>query len=1137
MTDWNPEANDIFLQALDLAPEERAAYLDRACPGNAGLRAQVEALLAASARAGSFLGAPAAQQFVTEGEPPGGDDGEALDFLEPSDKPGQLGRLGHYEILEVVGRGGMGVVLKAFDDVLRRVVAIKVLAPHLASSGHARKRFIREARAAAGVTHEHVVTIHAVEETGSLPYIVMQYVHGLSLQERIDRDGPLELKEVLRIGLQTASGLAAAHALGLVHRDIKPANILLENGVERVKITDFGLARAADDASLTQSGVVAGTPQYMAPEQAAGEAVDQRADLFSLGSVLYAMCTGRPPFRGSSTLAVLRRVCEEQPHPVRELNPDIPEWLCRIIARLHAKDPAERFGSAREVADLLGRHLAELHQPGREPVPGPPPRPRRPRRVGPVAVTVLLVLAAALVLVVASCVTRFLSAWLSGDRPDGTLVVEVEDGRLQVQVDGDAQVFQGAGLHEVRLRPGVHEVRAILHGKPVQEEVVTISPGGQAAVTVRRWPDEPGKPPEVPTHPRATLLVHPGPACTNYVGFAPDGRTLVVASEDGTIERWDPATGQEQSRWKGPTLKVMGMAVSPDGRTAATAAGWWDKPDRGGDAQVWELATGKLLAAYHEPASAVMAVAFAPDGKTLAVGAFNGAVRLVEAATAKERATLQHPGAGAVNALAFTADGKTLVGAGAKPGGGKTPGLIRLWDVDTGKEKDTWRGTMAEVQHLCISPDGRTVAVACRDSTIRLWDAAAGHERAVLRGHTGWAHYLAFLPGGKTLVSGSFDGTVKVWETASGRELATLTTVMEIVLSVAVSPDGRTVAAGGGGWHQPGRVEQWDSSRWAEAPQPRAVLRGHGSWVWSLAFSPDGHTLATGSNDQHIRFWDTRTGKCEADFHAHAGLVTSLVFTPDGKSLGSASNDGKAKLWDAATHKLLVTYAGHTAPVERLAVAPRPSGCPKTLATASMDGNVKLWDLGTGKEIATRETWPSYAVVFAPDGKTLAASGRKWQGSQAEDIVRVLTADLTQEIAVLRGHRGRIRSMAYAPDGKVLATGSEDGTIKLWDAATGKELKTLTGHRSKVFTVAFSPDGKLLASGGGGWAYPAPPNQPSEVKLWDVTTGKALVTLSEPGNMVFAVAFSADGATLATANYDTTAKLWAVASLIPQEAR
>jgi len=295
-----------------------------------------------------------------------------LGFLSPTDKPGQLGRLERYDVLEEIGRGGMGVVLKAFDPSLHRVVAIKVLAPQLATSGVARKRFLREAKAAAAVTHDHIVTIHAVDEANGLPYLVMQYVAGLSLQQRIDKDGPLELAEVLRIGMQTASALAAAHAHGIVHRDIKPANILLEEGVQRVKITDFGLARAMDDASLTQSGVVAGSPLYMAPEQARGEALDHRADLFSLGSVLYTMCTGRPPFRAPNTLAVLRRVSEESPRPIRETNPEVPDWLAAVVERLMAKDPADRFPSAADVVEVLGQHLAQLHDAAWVPPPRSP---------------------------------------------------------------------------------------------------------------------------------------------------------------------------------------------------------------------------------------------------------------------------------------------------------------------------------------------------------------------------------------------------------------------------------------------------------------------------------------------------------------------------------------------------------------------------------------------------------------------------------------------------------------------------------------------------------------------------------------------------------------------------------------------
>lgn len=286
-----------------------------------------------------------------------------LDSLAPTDDPEMLGRVGDYEISGVVGVGGMGAVLKGFDKSLRRVVAIKVMAPHLAHSGSARTRFQREARAAAAITHDNVIDIYAVSEAGGLPYLVMPYARGPSLQKRIDDGGPLGVVEVVRIGRQIAAGLAAAHEQGVVHRDIKPANILLSDGIERLWITDFGVARAMDDASMTQTGVIAGTPQYMSPEQARGESVDHRSDLFSLGSVLYTACTGRPPFRSEAAYGILRRITDSDPRPICEINSEIPEWLCAIIARLLAKHPADRFENAREVVDLFDGCLAHLQQP------------------------------------------------------------------------------------------------------------------------------------------------------------------------------------------------------------------------------------------------------------------------------------------------------------------------------------------------------------------------------------------------------------------------------------------------------------------------------------------------------------------------------------------------------------------------------------------------------------------------------------------------------------------------------------------------------------------------------------------------------------------------------------------------------
>jgi serine/threonine protein kinase len=286
-----------------------------------------------------------------------------LDFLAPTDDPRMLGRFAGHEISGVVGCGGMGIVLKGFDPALNRYAAIKVLSPHYATSGAARQRFAREAQAAAAVVHDNVIAIHGVSEFNSVPYLIMPYIKGQSLQKRIDRHGPLSTAEILRIAMQTARGLAAAHDQGLVHRDIKPANILLPENVERVMITDFGLARAADDASLTRSGVIAGTPQYMSPEQAKGEGIDHRSDLFSLGSVMYAMATGHPPFRAETPYGILRRITDQAHRPLQEVNPEIPLWLSAIVDRLLAKEANQRFASADEVASLLEDCLAHVQQP------------------------------------------------------------------------------------------------------------------------------------------------------------------------------------------------------------------------------------------------------------------------------------------------------------------------------------------------------------------------------------------------------------------------------------------------------------------------------------------------------------------------------------------------------------------------------------------------------------------------------------------------------------------------------------------------------------------------------------------------------------------------------------------------------
>lgn len=461
------------------------------------------------------------------------------EFFEPSDNPKHIGRLGSYEVIEVVGRGGMGIVLRGIDTKLNRVVAIKVLAPELASNPNARRRFFREGQAAAAVSHDHVVTIHAVDDSDRLPYLVMEFVEGESLEECVRRIGSLSIEQILRIGRQTALGLAAAHEVGLVHRDMKPANILLENGIQRVRITDFGLARAVDDVGMTQTGTVTGTPLYMSPEQAGGENVDHRSDLFSLGSVLYTMCTGRPAFRANSTLAVLKRVCEDTPRAIREVNPDIPEWLVTIIDRLTLKQPDDRLQTASEVAELLGAHLAHIQDPNNVPAPAgvaaaeldavPRSRPRRLLLLALLMTFVTFGISDAVGLTAVS--ETFMGIILKLTTSEGTLVVEIEDPNVEVAIDGDELIVKGIGKHPIRLKPGKHQATTIREGVAAEQEWVSIESGGREVLRVMQLPPgETNSKPQPPTD----VSVSPEPVDIEAYGRPVDG---IAFKSEMRIER------------------------------------------------------------------------------------------------------------------------------------------------------------------------------------------------------------------------------------------------------------------------------------------------------------------------------------------------------------------------------------------------------------------------------------------------------------------------------------------------------------------------------------------------------------------------------------------------------------------------
>lgn len=343
------------------------AHLDH-CEQCRAAFARIQAQLGMTAS--SDVSEPSAPTFAWQTS----DEGELLDvsddlasyfditLLAASSRAGALGSLGKYDILRTVGHGGMGVLFEACDERLRRTVAIKVLNRALSSNATARRRFIREARAAAAVNHPNVVTIYAVEEHVNLPFIVMEFVPGNSLRERLRAQRQLDPLTALSISAQIAAGLAAAHAQGVIHRDVKPGNVMIESA-GRVKITDFGLARAAsDNVDLTSAGLAVGTPAYMAPEQVSGNKPDARADLFALGCVMYAMVRGRSPFHGHNVLDTAHRVLHTAPPRLDAVVEDVPTFYADVVARLLEKDPARRYQSAAEVADVLNRHLMQINQ-------------------------------------------------------------------------------------------------------------------------------------------------------------------------------------------------------------------------------------------------------------------------------------------------------------------------------------------------------------------------------------------------------------------------------------------------------------------------------------------------------------------------------------------------------------------------------------------------------------------------------------------------------------------------------------------------------------------------------------------------------------------------------------------------------
>jgi serine/threonine protein kinase/Tol biopolymer transport system component len=1055
----------IFWAALKKStPAERDAFLDQACEGNSLLRDSVEQLILAHDRADRFLETPAVRPKPggmrdAAGTKPGHVEGNGAQGTQPfdvvrmmlqsSEEPGVLGTLGPYAISQMIGRGGMGLVFKAHDPKLNRIVAIKVLAPEWASNVTARKRFLREAQAAAAVSHQHVVTTHAIDETPDFPYIVMEYVAGRSLQDRIDREGPLAVKQVVRIARQTALGLTAAHEQGLIHRDIKPANILLENGIERVKLSDFGVARTVDDASTTQSGILAGTPQYMSPEQARGERVDGRSDLFSLGSVMYAMLTGRCPFRSNTTMAALRRVCTDQPRPLDQLNPDAPRWLIAIIERLMAKNPDDRFQSAAEVAEVLGRCLQLGERPSEKalaelertldvgsnrsrqqavpdaasprPTSEPPPasvRPgkrdeRRPSRKVLMAATIAVLLCALLGVVEATGVSHVrdgLAAVLRIWTPHGTLAVEVDDPAVSVAIEGEDVVITGAGPREVRLKPGRYRLRALKDGELVAQELVTVSSGGKQVVKIDFEPSTP-------------------------------------ADQAASVTDADANTRLPQFR------RVARLVRSADAHYAAC---------------------------------------FHPTNESVLTWADGGeAARLLRIPDGRELRRF----AGRFGAAAFAAETTRLV-TGSYWQQDRRNELV-VWDTRSSQRRWTSPPVSGVFHDLAVSPDG-SLAVSAhgqwwgeyqdRDHAVRIWDLQRQQLRCEIRGHSDQVTSVALRENCRHLVSGSRDGTVRLWDSASGEEIRRYEGPGTAIFDVAFSPDGRFVLAGFGPDEQTGIADRliddpenclailWETDTGREMQR----FVGHHGCINSVGFSPDGRVVVTASGGAHlgepfadgsskqtrdnsVRLWNVSTGETLARMD-HLSSLETAAFSPDGRYLAT----GEWQLVDLWS----VPPTLNPAAIDPL------SGTGPLLISSNRDGDFNIYRINaagaaSSAHLAERsDGTPSWIQLtddpaedtgpaWSPDGRQIAFCSNR---SGSLDIW-LMNADGSRPVQ-LTDYPGIDRLPCWSPDGKRIAFVrhlSRDNWEIFVMNADGSEQTNLTNHPAKESDPAWSPDGRTIA--------------------------------------------------------------------------